>query len=295
MVLELLAIAVGLAGFGWAGWKDLRTTEFPDWLPYGLIAFGLGSRALLSFWAGSPLLFLNSLLVGGLFLGLGLALYSLKQWGDGDAWLLGAMGFLFPDGLGFPVVPTSFAALQALLPFLPAGLFTLLAFPVMIATTFAFVSLGYIVVYTAVVGARSGKGGRFLKEFRGQIPAVAGVTAAFTLALAGLAAAFRSDAFLAVGVFPLLVFALLAFFHYGKFIEQFVFRRKVLARDLREGDVPVGEKWKVLTKAEIARLRRKGGHVWIKEGVRFAPVFALTIVGLLLLDHLPAALAFFAR
>ena len=57
-----------------------------------------------------------------------------------------------------------------------------------------------------------------------------------------------------------------------------IFRRRVDVKDLREGDVPVGEKWRVLGKKEIKALKARGGKIWIKEGVRFAPVFFLTLV-----------------
>ena len=44
MILELILLAIGVAGFGLAGYWDLKTTEFPDWLPYSLIIASLAVK-----------------------------------------------------------------------------------------------------------------------------------------------------------------------------------------------------------------------------------------------------------
>jgi hypothetical protein len=76
---------------------------------------------------------------------------------------------------------------------------------------------------------------------------------------------------------PALFAAVLIFIRYGRFVEQNLFRKRIPARKLRVGDVLIGEKWKGLTEGEVRRLKRKGGSVWIKEGVRFAPAFIITL------------------
>lgn len=269
-MIDLLLILAGLAGFGWAGWKDLRTTEFPDWLPYSLIAVGLclhGARSALS-WDLAPVL--SSLLVGGLFLGFGLLLYYAKQWGDGDAWLFGALGFLYPDGLGFPA----------------SGL----PFPLLLLFNFFLVAFLYILGYSLVIGALQGRWRMFLKNVKGTARHSAAVTAAATLALAGALALIRAPLLPSLGLFPLALFLLLLFLQYGRFLERTVFERKIPVEKLRVGDVPVGEKWRVLTAKEIAVLKKKGGSIRIKEGVRFSPAFPLTILALLLVGNLWQAL-----
>jgi hypothetical protein len=68
------------------------------------------------------------------------------------------------------------------------------------------------------------------------------------------------------------------FSHYGKYIEKNLFKRRIPVGKLRAGDVPVGGKWRVLKPAEVRALKKRGGSVWIKEGVRFAPVFVLALI-----------------
>jgi len=266
MVLEWISIAVGLVGFGWAGWKDLRTTEFPDWLPYSLIIVALLLNGAFSVLEGSFAPLINSGFVGMAFLALGLLLYYSKQWGDGDAWLLGAMGFLFPGGIG---------AVQGVLPS-----------PVVMLFTFFFVAFFYILIYSIGIGLISKRNKKFVQKMEKDILRILGLTVVFTIALVGFVQWFAPKAFAFVYVFPLLLFLLLLFFHYGKFIESTVFRKRISVKQLREGDVPVKEKWRVLNKKEVAALKRKGGYIWIKEGIRFAPAFVITIATMLLYGDL---------
>jgi len=273
MVLGLISIIVGLVGFGWAGWKDLKTTEFPDWIPYSMIVFAVGARAVMYFLEGDLNLLYNSGVVGILFLGFGLFLYYTKQWGDGDAWLLGAMGFLFPEGLGFAT--------------------TKLPFPVMILVTFFFIAFIYIIVYSVALGVKEKKINTFLKGFRKDLLRVILITIIFSVALVFVVWSIpTSPVWQLFYLFPPLLFLLLVFFHYGKFIEGKVFKRRISVKNLREGDVPVGKKWRVITKKEIAALKRKGGTIWIKEGVRFAPVFVMTLIALFLLGDITIFLVF---
>lgn len=269
MVVDVLSLVVGIAGFGWAGWKDLKTTEFPDWLPYSLIIFALVARGGFGLVTGNFAPFISSVTIGVLFLAFGLALYYSKQWGDGDGWLLGAMGFLFPDGIG---VATSF-----------------LPFPALLLFNFFFVAFFYVVVYSIIVGMRSREGKTFFKGFRSQLARIVGITALFTALLAGVVWYLAPQVWFLLLAFPPFLFLLLAFMHYGRFIEQTVFRRKIPVSKLREGDVPADEKWRVLSKKEIDRLKKRGGTIWIKEGVRFAPVFVLTVLVMLIYGNLLTA------
>jgi len=95
-MLDFILLAIGIVGFGLAGYWDLKTTEFPDWLPYSMIILALLFRGIFGFIQSDWWILGNSVFVGVVFLSLGLLLYFLRQWGDGDAWLLGALGFLFP-------------------------------------------------------------------------------------------------------------------------------------------------------------------------------------------------------
>ena len=57
-----------------------------------------------------------------------------------------------------------------------------------------------------------------------------------------------------------------------------IFKRKIKTSELREGDVILDGRWRGLTKKEVAEIRRRGKYAWIKEGVRFAPVFIITML-----------------
>jgi len=281
-MLGIISVIIGLVGFGWAGWKDLRTTEFPDWVPYSMIFAALILRGVFSFLEGNYMLLLNSAIVGCVLLGFGLLLYHFRQWGDGDAWLLGALGFLFPDGLGFDAAAFSGGnlALFANFPVSP--------FPLLMVFNFFFVAFFYIVVYSVVVGLRSREAGKFFRDFRKDLIRIVGITVVFTLGIFGVFyyAGMPAQVFSFVVLFPPLLFLLLVFLHYGRFIEGNVFKKRISVKELREGDVPVGEKWRVLGRKEIRALQKKGGKIWIKEGVRFSPVFFLTILVMLLYGNL---------
>lgn len=264
-MFEFVLLAIGVAGFGAAGFLDLKTTEFPDYLPYSIIAAALGVRGVYSYIIGDFTPFLSAVFIGCIFLSFGLILYFLKQWGDGDAWLLGAMGFLFPDASGF--------LFSSVFPF-----------PLVFLFNFFFISFFYLVVYSVVVGARSRIGGRFLHHIKGSVRSIAAVVLFFSAALAAVILYLSLN--LNIGLFslyPLLLFppllaGVIIFVHYGRFIEDHVFRKRIPVSRLRPGDVPADGKWRVLTKKELAELKRRGGHVWIKEGVRFAPVFIVTLL-----------------
>ncbi|MBL7160450.1 MAG: hypothetical protein ISS93_01195 [Candidatus Aenigmarchaeota archaeon] len=265
-MLAIISILVGLVGFGWAGWKDLKTTEFPDWVPYSMIAAALILRGAFYFVEGNFSLLINSAMIGVPFLAFGLLLYYGRQWGDGDAWLLGAMGFLFPDGLGFA-----------------AGS---IPFPFMLLFNFFFVAFIYIVVYSVVIGLKSKKRKEFSRGLKKDVARILVVTAAFAAALFLFVYTVAPQKFLFLLIFPPLLFFLLLFLRYGKFVEKNLFKRRIDVKDLRAGDVPASERWRVLGKKEIQSLQKKGGKMWIKEGVRFSPVFVLTILLMLLYGNL---------
>jgi prepilin signal peptidase PulO-like enzyme (type II secretory pathway) len=79
-----------------------------------------------------------------------------------------------------------------------------------------------------------------------------------------------------VFLFPFLLTFVLLFAHYAKLVEDKLFKKKVNVNDLKVGDVISEGRWKGLTKSEIEKIKKVGRYVWIKEGVRFAPVFLFT-------------------
>jgi Flp pilus assembly protein protease CpaA len=266
MFWVLLAIAV--LGFGYAAYKDLRTTEFPDWLPYAIILLAIGARGAFAFVLADWWILVSSLFMGALLLGSGLLLYYTKQWGDGDAWLFGALGFLYPSTAGLPEVSVS-----------------IIPFPLIIIFNFFMLSFLYLVVYSVALGLRNKKElHTFFISLRKDIKGIGLVTAGFAAACAAfgtyLFSVGRVPPFLIYMffVFPGFLLALLVFIRYGRFVENNLFKRQINVSDMKSGDVPADAKWKVMTPKELAELKKRGGKIWIKEGVRFAPVFIITVL-----------------
>lgn len=267
-MIGLLLLAVGVCGFGLAAYWDLKTTEFPDWLPYSIIVSALAIRGGYSLFTGDLSYIISSAAAGLIFLGMGLLLYALRQWGDGDAWLMGALGFLFPDAAGF-------------LPLfgVPAP------FPIMMVLNFFMVSLAYLVLYAIIIGVRRpGVISTFRKNAGSRKLVISSSFAA--ILIASLCTAFYLSYNFAVPVYdfsgilamPFIALSMLLFLQYARAVESDLFRRKIKARDLKAGDVLISGKWRGITMEEAKKLRKKGGDVWIKEGVRFAPVFVITVL-----------------
>ncbi|MBI4175660.1 MAG: prepilin peptidase [Candidatus Aenigmarchaeota archaeon] len=264
-MLGIILLLIGIGGFGLAAYLDLRTTEFPDWLPYSMIILALAARGGYAYFLNDISIILQSLVVGAAFLGLGLLMYFTRQWGDGDAWLLGALGFLFPEPAGF----------------VQAGL---LPFPAVMILNFFFTSFVYVVAYAMVLGLRERKASAvFLKELKGDSKVIFSTAGLLILLYAGFV--FYLSAYMGLAVpssymitLPLLIIFIVIFMRYGRFVEANLFKRLVPASKLKPGDVLADDRWKGLTEKGIKELQKKGGKVWVKEGVRFAPVFLITML-----------------
>lgn len=266
-MFQWVLLAIGIGGFGLAAYWDLKTTEFPDWLPYTMIILALAVRGVSSLILQDWSVLTDSVIIGLAFLGFGLLLYFLKQWGDGDGWLLGALGFLFPSPSGFSVQAGSFP------------------FPFILLFNFFLVAFAYLVIYSIALGIRTpGVKALFLKSLRRDAKGMVSIIAVFTIACI-LVIAYMNlvylmpfQAFSILAVFPPVLFLLLLFLRYGRLIETHVFRKRIPASKLRAGDVLISQRWRGLTEGEVRGLKKKGGNFWIKEGVRFAPVFLITLL-----------------
>ncbi len=270
-MFELFLLAIGAVGFGLAGYLDLKTTEFPGWIPYGIIVSVLIVLGIDGFITNNFSLITNSVFQGLLFLFIGLAFYFSKQWGDGDAWLLGSLGFLLPTRLVFTQA-------NGILPFYLVVFFN-----------FLIVCLFYIIVYSIVLGCKNKKVRNlfFLELKKGYKMKV------FSIILFSV---FCVSAFLYFNtiimnittsyllLFPLLLVCLIVLADYTKLIEKYEFRKRVLTRRLKPGDVVFGGKWKGLTIQDIKKIKTK--YVIVKEGVRLAPVFLLAFLITILFGNL---------
>jgi Flp pilus assembly protein protease CpaA len=263
-MLEFALLAIGIVGFGLAGYWDLRYTEFPDWLPYSMIILALVVRGVFAFAGNDWWILGNSVFVGVIFLSLGLLLYFSKQWGDGDAWLLGALGFLFPSRLGL-------------------GGINFFPFPMTLLFNFLFVSLVYLIIYSIMLGAKNRDVNRkYMDYLRKEKPRFIWFSV-FFFAVSWFFAFityfwFSFEINYTMILLPFLLTFILFFSYYAKTVEKYLFKRRVRTSELREGDVIVDGRWRGLTKKEIAEIKGKKKYVWVKEGVRFAPVFVITML-----------------
>jgi len=70
-----------------------------------------------------------------------------------------------------------------------------------------------------------------------------------------------------------------SFVIYGKLVEKICFIKRVPVSKLKIGDVLLENKlWEGISAAELRKIRKQKKYVWIKEGVRFAGVFPITLL-----------------
>lgn len=265
-MFEIALLFVGIAGFAASGYLDLKFTEFPDWLPYLMIIAALSFRGAMSFFKGNLWILGYSVIVGISFLAIGLALYFAKQWGDGDAWLLGALGFLFPETAWF-------------------GVETVMPFPITLLFNFLLVSIVYLIIYSLFLGLKNRKINRkYLDEIISEKTKLS-LLILFFFAFSWGFSIYMHFAFyigvenlIQILLLPFLLTFVILFTYYARVVEKHLFKKKVKTSELREGDVIIDDKWKGLTKREVNKIKRERSYVWIKEGVRFAPVFLFTLL-----------------
>jgi Ca2+/Na+ antiporter len=150
---------------------------------------------------------------------------------------------------------------------------------------FFIISLFYLVVYAITLGIRNPRVYKtFMINIRGGVRTMSAVFISllgFSLVMSySFSLAFSAPFFNFSGILllPLFSVLLLVFLYYARAVEGDLFKKKIPAGKLRVGDVIISDKWRGLTEKEVARLKKKGGSVWIKEGVRFAPVFIICLL-----------------
>ncbi len=126
-----------------------------------------------------------------------------------------------------------------------------------------------------------------MKVFANDVKAKWYIILAPPIAAAILTTIVPGSLFLAV-----MLLALMLFWRYALAVENNVFKRKVHTSNLKVGDVLIDEKWLGVTQEDIEKLKKEKDYVMIKDGVRFVPVFAITIVVTLLWGNVFASLFF---
>jgi len=275
-------IFIGILGSGIAGYFDLKTTEIPDEISLIMIVLGLVIRGAYSLISGDWMFLIIPALISIGFFGFGLAMYYLGQWGGGDAKILAAMGLL----LGV----------------LPGSMIQNSIFPLFFDYFFNvfFVGAAYIIVYAFIIAAMNPK---IMREFRKNIKDGINETVIFSVVLAASIGIVVYLFWSRVGVFSITLplgllsggIGLFILWKFLKTIEDVGFRKKIKTKYLREGDM-IGEdipklnlKSKIirgLTKEEVIKIKKVKKNIWVREGVRFGPVFCIAAIVTLLYGNL---------
>lgn len=258
----MLEIVIAIAGSAAAGIWDLKTTEVPDEIPILMVAAGLFLWFITAL-NGNPTPFIISFIVGTSVLAFGLLLYRHGKWGGADAWV--------------------FAAILYLIPVYNNGIFLFDYLPnlILVSTVFTVIyALGLGVINKRVFA-------HFLADVTGNAAVVFGIPAAAAAAFASTAYVLFPDATLSpVANIFILLLLLTVFWRYARVIESRVFTKRIHVKQLKVGDVLQEMIWRGLTYEEVEKIKKRKKFVTIKEGMRFVPVFAITLAVTLLYGNL---------
>lgn len=235
-----------------AGLYDLKTSDVFEEIPALLISFGLFYWYLVSMIYQDLFYVALSILIGLIFLIFGISFYKLRIWGDGDAWIMGGIGFMIPY-------------LTNLTPYYPIEfIFNLLVVG-------GIYSLLYILFYGLIKKAIRKNFFNELKKY--SLPYsvffLICVSLPTYLMYSGLIPSYILINFILVSLLPLV-------YLYAKVVESGM-KRKVKPTELKEGDVLAGKEIKGLTKLDIKNLVSQGKLIEVQSGVHFTMVFSITL------------------
>ena len=214
----------------------------------------------------------NSFFVGLSFLGFGFLMYYLGQWGGGDAKILSAIGFLFPE------LPKGFSP-SLILPFPLSFLFNLF-----------FLGAIYMLFYSFILSIMNKT---ILLEFVKDLKASSNLLIAGVVSILAVFIGLnfyvsyslqveRSLLQIVLGsIFPIVVtVALFLMWKFARSVETFGFKKKIPISKLRIGDVLMDSKvWEGITEKQLKKIKSSRiKSIWIKEGIRFIPAFPIALL-----------------
>lgn len=235
--MDLFFYAV-LIIFSFAGIYDLKTSNVPDYLPYFLILLGIANSLFFGF-------LLDSLILGSIFLCFGYLLFKLGAWGDGDFWLFASLGFLFPKPFYHSILPYPLSLTINLL--LIGSLYSI---------TYIFCLLLIKKEIRKILYS-------MLKDNKLEI---LGCTA-FSILLFEFT---KFPIFLLFGTLPVIYLI-------GKSVEKGLVK-KVKVEKLKGDEVLANNKEiKSIDPKTLEKLKKTRRYVYVKEGIRWVPTFAITL------------------
>lgn len=248
----MIELIIALIGSIAAGAWDLKTTEVPDEIPLLMVGLGVFYWFINAVSTGSFFAFFISLLVGTIVLVFGWTMYRTKQWGGADALMLAAIGYVIPVYAGR-------------------------IFMIDYIFNFFIVGAVYTILYAIILGFMNrGVLGYFAKDLKQSKKLVAGIPGIFAIFVLAMF-------ILGVYIVPLLyilaiIIIITVFWRYGLVIEKRVFRKRVHTKKLKPGDVIDDMHWVGLTKEQVKSVQKRKKYATVKEGIRFVPVFPISLV-----------------
>ncbi|RLG14252.1 MAG: hypothetical protein DRN66_02515 [Candidatus Nanohalarchaeota archaeon] len=271
--LFLLFASVALIGSALGSYYDLKTSEIPDKVPIGISLMGLILYILDFFINKNTFPFVSIISVCGFFLVCGYVLFWLAQWGEADVLILVSLGVLLPYLFS---IPNNFHSAMMF-----AGVFMGISFAV---------GGIYSVVFSIIIMVKNKKTNAFAKYIlkeKNQLHSI------FCFLILGtvlyIYACLKQMHYLELLTVELLVF--IPFFYmlikFAKFADEFVYRKKIKTTELVEGDVIAqkikelkinGKRYEGIVEEDVKKIKKILKYVYVKDGVRYAPVFFLTIL-----------------
>ncbi|ODS41989.1 MAG: hypothetical protein MSIBF_01160 [Candidatus Altiarchaeales archaeon IMC4] len=265
-----------------ASYYDLRTGEIPDRISLGMAGFFLFIALVSSVFSHNPSFIVNSAVIGASYFIAAYLLLRLGQWGGGDVKLFAGIGCL----LGYMNAAGLFGALahKGIIPYY-------LVYPV----NMGFAAIPYAAVYALVLGfITPGVFSRFAKE--AVKPQYLVLLAASTALSVFFFARFGQCLFLVIPAYIVLSI-------YLKAVEKVALQKTINVDALSIGDVPaqdiktdgelIAKKNDIegLESGQIEQIRKLAAdgkipqEIQIKWGIKFAPIFLLAFVAMILVGN----------
>ena len=270
MLFPYFLVIVALIALLFATVTDIKTREVPDWLNYGLVIVGLGSRFIYSLISHNY----NYVLYGFIgfisFFILANIMYHTKQWGGGDSKLLMGLGAMFGNFDNLDILNVDYK-----FPFL-----AVLIINIFIAGTI------YGIIYSLFLAIKNHND--FRKEIKKRSFKHIKILFLVVLLLIILSVFILDGSilYLIIGLFSAIFFAYIILF-FMKIVEDVSLYKEISIDKLTEGDWLVKDiiiNKKTICKArnigiskkDIALLKKnKVKKILVKEGMPFVPAFLL--------------------
>lgn len=275
-MLAIVVLVVSILFLLLACFSDLKTTEVPDKVSVGLVAFIVVVSSVHSAYSSDYSHLINMIVVGFAYFVVGLAMFYLGQWGGGDVKILAGIGCV----LGYLNSINFLWANSEILPYYLVYFINM-----------GLIAIPYFVVYTLIVGWGNN---RLLTEFLAQTKRKAFLfmlLVSFFPSFIALYAHLNSF---------ILIYLMLPLFTvlstYLKVSEKVLFRKKVNPNELKVGDVLAEDllvsgvkvvsssNMEGLNEEQFAAIKKFGSEgklpaeVTVKLGVKFIPILLLALL-----------------